>query len=108
MFLDFLGAMHEFVRMIFEFLAYVRMGFQILVEGRMLIHPCLIVDQCRILPESPRNVRMRIKERVVRVCGPAPPIMGCAITGPAIANASAAADNIVIPRFIFMGLRPLG
>ena len=67
MILDLLRAMHEFVRVIFEFLAYVRMGSQILVEGRMLVHPRLIVDQRRIFLESPRNVRMRIKERVVRV-----------------------------------------
>ena len=31
----------------------------------------------------------------------------CANTGPAIANVSVAAEKIIIPRFIFMDLRPL-
>lgn len=47
--LDLLGVMHKIVGVLFEFVAHVRMAPEVLVEGRMLVHPLLIVDQCRIV-----------------------------------------------------------
>lgn len=38
-------AMHELVRVRFEFAAGARMVVQILVEARMIVHELLIVDQ---------------------------------------------------------------